>query len=120
MRIAPGEDGLRFSVFGFVFGAVGGQKILYIARVPEERIAKLVDFVGNQKFALLAALGTDTIIVRCRDDENAIEQFGTLAIGVLKGLADERACRRCFLEVGLLRQLRSLDIPAGVIGLTCL
>ena len=61
-----------------VFGTVGRKKIFHVARVPEERIAELVHFIGNQEFALLAALGADTVIVRRRDDQNAIEQFSAL------------------------------------------
>jgi hypothetical protein len=97
MGVAPGQNGLRLGVLGFVFGAADRQKILYVARVPEERVAELVDFVSDQKFALLTAFSTDTVIVRRCDDENAIEQFSILAIGVLKGLVDERACGRSSL-----------------------
>ena len=68
MGITAGQDRFRLGVLSLVFGAVGRKKIFHISRVPEECIAELVHFIGNQELALLAALSADTVTVRRRDD----------------------------------------------------
>lgn len=117
MGIAAREDRLRLGELLLVLGAVGLEKVIGIARIAEEGVADLVQLVGNQEFALLATLGPNAVIVRRRDDEQAIQQVSVFSICVCESFLNKDPRGRCRRVVILVFKFGGPDIPAGTIRL---
>ena len=64
-------------------------------------MAELVQLVGNEELAFLAALGPDAVIIRSSYDEDMIKQIGAPAISFVKSLLDKCARCRCLGKVVL-------------------